>query len=170
MADVVPKTAADQAGIRNGDIITALDDVRITNARQLRTVISQKTPGSNVRLTLLRDGSERVVTVALEPLDSMAAETTSRARESVSEFGLTLSSVPRSDSEIAQDGAYVVNVEPGSIAEDSGLKRGDVIVAVGGNAVTVPTEVLTALKARDTARPLLLRIRRGTSMLYAALG
>lgn len=62
---VQPGTAAEQAGLREGDIITALDGQALDGNTSLRQLLLQRRPGDEVSLSFLRDGQEREVTVTL---------------------------------------------------------------------------------------------------------
>ncbi|MFN3373250.1 MAG: S1C family serine protease, partial [Chloroflexus sp.] len=62
---VLPNTAAAQAGLREGDIITAVNDQRLDANTSLRQLLLQYRPGDTVELTILRDGQEQNVTVTL---------------------------------------------------------------------------------------------------------
>ncbi|NJN15954.1 MAG: PDZ domain-containing protein [Oscillochloris sp.] len=62
---VQPGTAAERAGLQEGDIITAIDDEQLDGMTSLRQVLLQRRPGDTVRLTFLRDGEEQTVEVTL---------------------------------------------------------------------------------------------------------
>lgn len=62
---VLPNTAAAQAGLREGDIITAVNGQRLDANTSLRQLLLQYRPGDTVELTILRDGQEQNVTVTL---------------------------------------------------------------------------------------------------------
>ncbi len=62
---VLPNTAAAKAGLREGDIITAVNDQRLDANTSLRQVLLQYRPGDTVELTILRNGQEQKVTVTL---------------------------------------------------------------------------------------------------------
>ncbi|PDV98865.1 S1C family serine protease [Candidatus Chloroploca asiatica] len=64
-AAVEPGSAADRAGIREGDIITAIDSVRIDYNTSLRQLLLRHTPGETVKVTVLRDGTEITLDVVL---------------------------------------------------------------------------------------------------------
>src|SRR5690606_1308184 len=66
VSDVVPKGAAEEAGIKAGDIITKLDGRTITSSSDLQERIYRLRPGDKVKLTYKRDGKERDVTVTLK--------------------------------------------------------------------------------------------------------
>lgn len=62
---VLPNTAAAQAGLREGDIILAVNDQRLDGTVSLRQLLLQYRPGDTVELTILRDGREQRVSVTL---------------------------------------------------------------------------------------------------------
>ncbi|NCC31423.1 MAG: PDZ domain-containing protein [Chloroflexia bacterium] len=64
-AAVEPGSAADRAGIREGDIITAINSVRIDYNTSLRQLLLRHTPGETVKVTVLRDGTEITLDVVL---------------------------------------------------------------------------------------------------------
>ncbi len=69
VADILPESPAAGAGLRRGDVIIRIDDRRVENASQLRLTISQKRPGSTIKLTIMRDHEELVKEVVLGSLD-----------------------------------------------------------------------------------------------------
>ena len=60
-------TPAEKAGLKSGDVITAVDGEAIANARELTRMIGAMKPGAKAEITYLRDGKERTATVALAP-------------------------------------------------------------------------------------------------------
>jgi Trypsin-like serine proteases, typically periplasmic, contain C-terminal PDZ domain len=62
---VEKNSPADKAGIKEGDIITKIDDQVLGQNNSLGLVISQKNPGDVVALTIIRDGKEMVINVTL---------------------------------------------------------------------------------------------------------
>ena len=58
-------TAAEDAGLRRGDIITAMDDQQVTSMADLAGQITSHAPGDDVTLTVMRDGEELTVEVTL---------------------------------------------------------------------------------------------------------
>jgi S1-C subfamily serine protease len=57
-------------------------------------------------------------------------------------------------------GALIAGVQPGGPAERGGLRKGDVIVAVGGKSVSSPADVINAVEAAGVGRPLLIGVTR----------
>jgi 2-alkenal reductase len=62
---VTPGSAADKAGVRDGDIIVAVDNARIDYSTSLRQLLLRHKPGDTVGITVLRDGQEQSLTVTL---------------------------------------------------------------------------------------------------------
>ena len=62
---VTPDTPADKAGLREGDIILAVNDEKITLAMDLAQVVQKHKPGDTVTLTIRRDGAEQSLQVVL---------------------------------------------------------------------------------------------------------
>jgi S1-C subfamily serine protease len=62
---VQPGSAAERAGIRKGDVITALNGVEVTDPNVFRNTVASTAPGSEVTLTIKRDGREQQVRATL---------------------------------------------------------------------------------------------------------
>ena len=58
-------SAADDAGLKEGDVITAVGSTRITSSAQIRAIIAGHQPGDALTLTIRRDGSSKTVHVTL---------------------------------------------------------------------------------------------------------
>ena len=65
VADVKSGSGADAAGVKAGDVITAVGSAKITTSQQLRTIIAAHAPGDTLTVSLLRSGATKTVTVTL---------------------------------------------------------------------------------------------------------
>jgi Do/DeqQ family serine protease len=170
VAQVIPRSAAAAAGIQAGDVLTALNGKPLADSTQLRNTIGQTAPGTQIHLTLLRDGKERTVSVTLQP-QAGSEQTASAAQPSTGSMsGLTLAPIPQDNPLFGTKGVYVVGVAPGSAAEDAGIEQGDVITSIAKIVVGTPQEAARLLRSRKQGVPVLVRIRRGNAALYTALG
>lgn len=146
VSTVVPGSPADQAGLKVGDTITAVDGKKVTKGSELVADIASTKPGAKVRLTFVRNGKtqDANVTVAdraklfasrLNEDDSGSDESTPKQNK----FGLTVRKVtPEMADRLdmpAGKGVIVQDVKVGSFAEDVGLNRGDVILEVNKQPV-----------------------------------
>lgn len=80
--DVIADSPAERAGVRHGDVIVAVDNRPINSAEQLRLTISQTPPGTEVVLTLIRNGERMELPVVLASLDGMTASVEPSTTES----------------------------------------------------------------------------------------
>jgi Do/DeqQ family serine protease len=65
ISEVVENSGADRAGIRKGDIITNIDGIRMKSFADLTGLVGSKNPGDQVNATILRDGKERSIAIAI---------------------------------------------------------------------------------------------------------
>lgn len=171
VADVAPGSAAAKAGIKAGDVITKMDGEAVTGANDLRLRISEKTPGAEVQLTLLRDGKEQTTTATLQALQPASAEA-APAAEKKSSFlsGLNVGPIPQTSPAYGKmKGVYVESVDPASAAGLSGLQKGDVITKVDRKPVATVRQFDRIVRASAQGQPLLLEVRRGDAHMFIAL-
>ena len=140
---------AGAAGVRSGDIITAVDGDPIDDALDLSRTIAGKAPDSDVELTIWRNGEEITLSVRLQTLNEEVASaqeeavpTPPEAVPSESSVGLTL--VPNSD---GNGGLLIQDIDPDSPAAQKGLAVGDAILEVDNTAVSSLDEFEAALDA-----------------------
>lgn len=168
---IVRDTTADgpagPAGVKSGDIITAVDGTAIADALDLSRTIAGKAPDSTVELTIWRDGAEVKVPVKLQVLTATdeaatpdkAAPAPKPAAPVESSVGLTL--VPNSD---GSGGLLIQSVNPDSQAAQKGLAVGDAILEVNNTPVSSLEQfeaALTAVKAKGLNTALIKASRDG---------
>ena len=139
---------ADQAGLRHGDVIVRIDDVDIESAPQLRLVVSQMMPGSEVDVTIIRNEEERVIPVTLGSVDGSVAESGSTGTEILE--GVRLAELGPTSREAFSIPPEIEGVLVESVAFDSpyaeALTERMVLLEVNGEAVSTPEAVGEALE------------------------
>jgi serine protease Do len=147
---VTPDSPADQAGIQRGDAITDVDDVRIQRSRDLIDYVSDQGPDAKVRVRLIRDGRERMVTVTTgeRPAEGSSVEPATRrdADPTRSRLGITIQEITpgvRRSVGIPDSvtGVLISHVRPVSPAGEAGLGEGDVIVELNGQKMSTVADV-----------------------------
>jgi serine protease Do len=172
IGDVLDGSPASAAGLKAGDLVEKMDDHVVQNSAQLRNRIASAAPGTAIRLTILRDGTEKIVSVTLGELPSRFAEATPTGAVE-EELGFRVSDVTgdlakQFGIEAGLPGVVVIAEDPASHAAQAGLKEGDLIVAVDRHEISNVSEftrVVSDKKAGDTT---LLRVRRGDSGFFLA--
>jgi serine protease Do len=166
--------AAERAGVRRGDVITAVNGQAVKNGNTLRNEIAQMMPGTDTRLTVLRDGKEQTFNVKLGELraEEQASSSDRKTDAERGGFGLTLEPLTRETASQlgvkATSGVVVVEVAPSSRAADAGLRSGDVIEEVDGTKVASADSLRSAL-TRSSDKPALLLVHRGANTMFVPL-
>jgi serine protease Do len=171
-----PDSPALKAGIQSGDVITSVDGAAIHDARELARHIGTMAPGASVKVGLIHQGQEKTVTLTLGtlPNEKQAENTPQNQREvpdsDVPKLGLTLapaSKVPGTDG----NGVVVTAVADGGIAADHGFQVGDIILDVGGKAVSTPADVHRSLAdaRKEGKRAVLFRVKSSQGTKFVAL-
>jgi serine protease Do len=146
VGSVVPGSPADQAGLKVGDTITAVDGKKVSKGADLVSDIASRKPGSKVQLALLRNGKSQDATVTVADRAKLFAARLGDDQEGnddntpkQSKFGVTVRKLTPEMAERLDvppgKGVVVQDVKPGSFAEDIGLNRGDVILEVNKQPV-----------------------------------
>jgi serine protease Do len=165
---------AAKAGIESGDVISAVNGTAVNDSRDLARTISMMTPGSSVKLDVLHKGETKTVTLTLGQLPSERQAKADGGQEvsanGVPHLGLTLS--PANDvAGSGGKGVVVTGIEADGLAADHGLQAGDVILDVGGTAVTNAADVRKALadaQARGRHN-ILMRVKTADATKFVAL-
>jgi serine protease Do len=169
VAEVEKNSPAAAAGLKSGDVITAIDGETIADPHDLARRIAASGPDKSATVALIRNGAPMSleVTVGTMPADKQAkadfgAEGDATA---LAKLGLTLRA-NRGDG-----GVVVADVEPDSPAADEGLRRGDVILEVGGKAVSRPSQVADEIDAAKSGgkRSVLFRVQSDDGERFLAL-
>ena len=167
-----PSTPAAKAGLRSGDVVTSINGEPVSDARELTRRIAGLKPGTKIELGYLRDGGQRTATVELGTLPT---ETASLQREDDggrSSLRLGLQLAPAGRAGAGEEGVAVVNVDPDGPAAQKGISEGDVILEVGGKAVSNPADVAAGIKqARDEGKKaVLMRVKSRQGTRFVAIG
>jgi serine protease Do len=155
VAEPQPGSPAEKAGIKAGDVITALDGTPVKDSRDLARHVATLAPGTAVKFDVLRDGESKSIQLTLGelPNDRQAkADTEPHAAPTAGVPRLGLQLAPAAEVDGAGDqGVAVVGVEQGGPAAARGFKAGDIILQVGGKQVAKPADVRDALIAAHKA-------------------
>ena len=151
VTQVESDSPAAKGGLKVGDVITELDGKKVSDAGELQVEVGQKTPGTTIKLEVVRDGKNVNVPVTLEAMGSRDKQgnEVSEDEHGKMHWGVGLGDITpdlREQLQAPNDlhGAVIEQVQPGSPADNAGLQRGDVIVQVNRHDVQSASDVQQA--------------------------
>ena len=179
IAQVQPNTPGEKAGLKAGDVVTAIDGKEIKDSREMSREIAKLKPGTSVKLSVLRDSKPITVSVNLEQLPTDVASNDQKDGEQEKgdrngpRLGLSLAPA-KGVAGAGEQGVVVTEVDPNGPAAERGIKAGDVILDVGGKPVSSPADVRAGLAdaRKDNRKAVLMRVKseQGTRFVAISLG
>jgi serine protease Do len=156
---------AEKAGIKSGDVITAVDGQSVLRTADLPRMLAQHQPGTHLTLSVMHDGHSHDVAVTLVPLEDEDKAEASRSSGSGHEEHSPALGVELGE----QNGhAAIERVNPYGPA-DGKLRSGDLIEEINHQPVTSANDVSSKVHGAPAHRPLLLRVKRGGRSLFVAV-
>ena len=168
-------SAADKAGVKQGDVILSYQGRPVIDTNAFRNEIAATKPGTPVKIEVLREGRKRELTATLEE------KTVARGGnlpgngegERSGKYGMTVE--PLTPEVAAQlevprhvKGVVITDVDPSGAAASAGLREGDVIQQVNGKSVDDAGDVRDALDG-NAGKPSVLLITRGEATIFVPL-
>jgi serine protease Do len=185
--EVRPDSPAARAGLKEGDVVTEFDGERTRSAAQFTRLVRETAPGRTVKMAVLRNGTQTTLDIAPESRDADDIRVPNLTREferrlerlprdfafdfdfsgefspfSQRRLGVTVTPLTDQLADYfgVQQGVLVSEVEAGSAGEMAGLKAGDVITMVRGQAVAVPSDVVRQLREVESGTSVEIRVTR----------
>jgi serine protease Do len=177
VSGIEPAGPAARAGLKQGDVITAINGEKVIDSNAVRNRIAGTKPGSTINLEIIRDGKTESVRATLGALEPSRERAPRGDQDSEGpEFGPTGMTVEPLTPQVARElglsgrkeGVVVRDVDPDGSAALAGIQPGDVISQVNGEAVKTPNELKAALAA-SRERPALLLVTRENADIFVAL-
>jgi len=158
VSEVIPNSAAEKAGLKAGDVITAMNGQKISSFAEMRAKIATSGAGKEIELTYLRDGKTDNVKVTLQADDG--SQTASKT-ELPALDGATLNNYDAK----GVKGVEINKVQPNSMAAQRGLKSGDIIIGINRQPIESTQDLRKALDEKPSA--VALNILRGKNNFSA---
>ena len=160
ISEVLGDSAAAKAGLKAGDVITGLNGQKIRSFAELRAKVATTGAGKEIELTYLRDGKEEKAKVTLQS-DEQTKTSANTLLPALK--GAEFSNYNEKDVK----GVEITKVEKGTIAEQRGFRKGDIIVGVNRRAVENIGELRKVLDSKPSA--IALNILRDGSNFFVII-
>ncbi len=162
---------ADEAGIKEGDIIVGIDGKDVKTSRELSRKVAEAGVGNKMRINLLRDGREKTVRVKLAKRPDQEP-TLARGEARSDGLGMRVRDI---DPEIAeqlgvgtdQKGVVVVQLDPESKSARAGVRRGDIVIEINREPIKNLKDYRAQVKAIDEGDTVQMLLRRGGGGMLA---
>ena len=164
VTEVIPGTAADDVGLQSGDLITEVNGKKIKGAASLRNTVGLLRVGSKLDISYVRDGKEKTLSTKIKSSQSTTVAATEEVQVEDATDKLRGASLRAMDGD---EGVLVIDVEPDSPADESGLLPDDIITRVNKEPVSTPDDVMRL--AKKDKRRVLLNIRRGQGSMFLVI-
>jgi serine protease Do len=183
VGEVAPNTPSQKAGMKTGDVVTAVNGKKISDARELRLMIGSMTPGSRAQIQVNREGQTKMFDVQLVEMPAGAAEEggpevspeESAQSEKTTVFGgvavADITDDIRSALNLPKEiqGAVIAEVDADSPAGKAGLREGDVIQEINRQPVKNAKDLVAVSKKLKPNEKILIRVYSQGRSGYVAL-
>jgi serine protease Do len=175
LADVIPGSPADVAGLRVGDVVVSLDGKAMENGRQFQVGLYRHVVGDIVTLNVLRDGKILEIAAAVvERLDTFSGlpEPPDPRQNMVPRLSILGLDLNRRIAEMlpalrVRSGVVVASTVDGAIdTREGGLAAGDIIYAINRKPISGIEELRAALDELKPGDPVVLQIERRGELMY----
>ncbi|MBF8302302.1 MAG: degP-2 [Candidatus Dadabacteria bacterium] len=171
VSDVTPNSPAAEAGIKRGDVIVDFNGKKIDDVNDLTTLAAATPPGTEVKLKVISDGNEKDINVKLREFPDETAEATEK--EVKEKLGLTVHEItPQIAARFrveVEKGVLITHVDQGSVADESGLQQGDVILEINGQPVNNIDDYKNSVDKTEKGKSALFLIKRGKNTIYIGI-
>ena len=171
---VISDSPAEEAGVEEKDVIISVDGERVDDSSNLKNLISSGRPNDKTKLTVIRDGREKKLTVTLgtRPGEKELAETFHYGSQQFDLLGLIVETFTDADeSEFSlgsEGGVQVVDVKQESSAGENNIQPGDIITEIGKTIISDADDYKVELESYSKGDTIMLRILRNGNPQYVA--
>ncbi len=147
IADVREGSAAEEANLEVGDVITKINTHEVSSPSELQENVALYRPGDEIQVTYLRDGEENTVNVVLKNKLGNTEIVKKEDAMIVTTLGAKMRGLTKEEQEVLglDYGVRVISMENGKLKE-AGIRKGFVITKINYNKVKSPDAVITLLK------------------------
>jgi serine protease Do len=173
VSEVTKGSPADKGGLKQGDIILEFEGEKVDDTVGLRNMVVETNPGTEVEVSILRNGKAKRIKLELAELPGEEAAPPGAKEKTVTKIGMTVQTLtPSLASRLGlenEEGVVVVEVKGGSAAQAAGIAKGDLIKEVNKERVTDVSEYEDALAKSGPGDAVLFLIRRESATLFVAM-
>lgn len=165
ISDISPGSPAEKAGLKRGDVVVEFDGEPIKEFTSLSKLVGMKAPGTSSKITVLRDGKRKEISVVLGNMPDEQASVESRRDEDIELSDITPDIAARFGVD-DKAGVLVTNVSRGSSAWEAGFRPGDVILEVDKNPVANLGDYNKIISGLKPGKQYLFLVKKRKNTIY----
>jgi serine protease Do len=171
VAQVIPGSPAEKAGIEQGDVILGFDGKAIAESKDLPQIVASTPVGKSVDVKIWRNGKALDQQVKVSEMEENVE--VSRTSSHNKTLGIAVQNLtPEMARRLrlqSETGVVVTRVEPGSPAADAGIQTGDIIREVNRKPVKDANDLVQTIEQAKDQNSILLLVQRGQNNMFAAV-
>ena len=172
ISQVMKDSPAEDAGVKEQDVIIEVNGKIVNDSSNLKNLISSGRPNDKTKLTIIRDGREKnlTVTLGLRPGEKELTETYQYGEKRFDLLGLKVETYESEEGAFAntKEGVRVIEIKPGSPADDGNIQRGDIIIEIGKSNISDKNDYDFEMAEYLEGDTIMLRVIRSGNPLYIA--
>ncbi|MEW5691900.1 MAG: Do family serine endopeptidase [Candidatus Hydrogenedentota bacterium] len=167
ITDIKKESPSFKAGLKKGDVITAIDNKKIENYKDLADVLAQIPVNKTVPAEIIRDGKKMTINIYL----ASRYKNREGGKHSIENLGLTVKSISRTVLRRLKiygisGGIIVEDVRENTTAFKSGIKINDIIIEINEQSITDTESFIEVLSQISDREPLRFTIIRNGKIFY----
>jgi serine protease Do len=148
IAEVIPGSSAEDAGLKAGDIIIGIDSNPVENVAELQELIARKHPGDKVRITFRREGTEQKASTVLKNIMGDLSIVKKESTMEIDGGNFTELESEMKDKLGIDGGVQLKDVKPGKW-KDAGIKEGFIITFIDKRPVKNLEDLAASLSGKN---------------------
>ncbi len=167
ISDISPgRSPAEKAGLQRGDVVVKFDGETINEFTSLPKLVGMKAPGTSCKITVLRDGKSKELSVVLGKMPDEETPAESQRDEDIELSDITPDIAARFGVEYKEAGVLVTNVDRASSAWEAGFRPGDVILEVNKNSVENLADYNKIISGLKPEKQYLFLVKKRRNTMY----
>jgi Do/DeqQ family serine protease len=168
--EVVAGSPAAKAGIKQGDVVVAVDGNEIKEVSQLQRLVGDLSVGKRVEVRVFRDGKVLKLPLVIGSAESaVSKQVKPEEPQPAIWLGMSVADLPREMRMKGFSGVIITGVDPEGVAAEAGLQQGDIIVSINRKKVANLVEYARLVAESTRKGSVVLLVNRGNASIYFVL-
>lgn len=145
---VAENSAAEDAGIKAGDVILEVNSAEVTSAPEVQEIIARHRPGDEIEVRINRNGKNKLLKVKLKNLDGETRFVAKNKSEILNVLGADFEEIDRETAKKLEinGGVKVKKLYAGKLSKQTDIREGFIITKADGKSVSTPDDLVALLK------------------------